>query len=427
MSTIGNGSQNWGLRSQLGATIKLLDDLETGNRDGITGNEDRAPQSVQNAFERNPLAQRTRDFASVGLSTRDEIARLDAFVQKVEDQWGQPTIAPDVAAKMNGGALYAAQKAIRLARIGRTPADVVDGFVAAKGSVDGQAIPPRDIHIQTHAPIGTPSGHTVVISPGYLETGRTFDEQVHKLNQQGHKVVVMDHQWAGQSDGKPGGIDRGFGVARDVAAVTAFAAKEARADFGDDAKVVLFGNSMGAGPGAFGAALMNDAGKIALEGDQMPKGIDLVLQAPFFGATKSVLNMMLQGGAQIPMVNRLQLPGTGLPNITNDPRAEQLGAQDMVMEDIRSQLSAFATAQPDLDAMMDLVQSGQVPSGNVHVVGNRNDTLANAEKWFEVETALANAGAGDVVLDISEGTDHVLSQSLGEQDRALDAIAKLLA
>lgn len=418
MSTI---SHAWGSRAQIGATHRLLQELQGRPKvAGVPVDGETAPR--ENAFERSPVAQRLSASASVGLSAKDEVDALAVAVAKAEAAWGQPVIAADVRARMNGGDLYAAQKTIRLLQLGRTPAEVVDGFITAKGSVAGQPIPARDLHFQTFAPIGPPSGKTVVVSPGYLETGRTFDEQVQQLNRAGHTVVVMDHQWAGQSDGRPGGIDRGFGITRDTAAMVAFAAEQAAQTFGPGAEVVVFGNSMGAGPGAFSAALLNDQGLIDLDGPAMPKGVKLVLQAPFFGATPSFTNAILQGAAHLPAVNRISLPALGLPDITDDARAEQLGAQDMVLEDVRSQLSAFKTAQADIDDVMARVARGERPLGAIVIVGNEGDTLADSRQWHALKTALGD----QVTLSLGGGTDHVLSQSLGQQGLAVAAVAHLV-
>lgn len=425
MSTISSArpSDNpWGSRAQIGATHQLLVDLQQGNADGVIGNESRPAGTTGNLFERSPVGQRLAASTSLGVSAKDEIDALATAVAGAERAWGMPVIAPDVRARMNGGDLYAAQKAIRLLQLGRTPADVVDGFITAKGSVAGQAIAPRDLHFQTFAPIGPPSGTTVVVSPGYLETGRTFDEQVQQLNRAGHTVVVMDHQWAGQSDGRPGGIDRGFGITRDTAAMAAFAAAQAEQTFGTGAEVVVFGNSMGAGPGAFSAALLNDQGLIDLDGPAMPKGVKLVLQAPFFGATPSLTNAILQGAANLPVVNRISLPALGLPDITDDARAEQLGARDMVLEDVRSQLSAFKTAQGDIDDVMARVRRGERPLGQIVIVGNEGDTLADSRQWHALKKELGD----QVTLHLGSGSDHVVSQSLAQQGLAVAAVATLL-
>lgn len=129
----------------------------------------------------------------------------------------------------------------------------------------------------------------IVLSPGFQETWRNFVDQIDALDAAGHDMVAMDDQRAGETDGQPGGLDRGFGVARDVAAVTARAAGIAKEKCGDGGQVLLYGNSMGAGPGVLGAVLMNDAGAVKLEGEPMPRGLS-VLQSPFLGATPSPSN-----------------------------------------------------------------------------------------------------------------------------------------
>src|SRR5690606_32433287 len=185
----------------------------------------------------------------------------------------------------------------------------LEGYVRAAGSVDGQAIEPRDVFWQRWAPTAPASGKVVVISPGFQETGRNFLEQVQLLNAQGHEVVVMDHQWAGYSRGERGAIDRGYGVARDVAAVAAFAQTlvDAREGGGE---VVLFGNSMGAGPGVLGALALNDSGRRELEGPQMPKGLNAVLQAPFLSLKRSVVNRGLEALSGVPVLNEVALPSS---------------------------------------------------------------------------------------------------------------------
>ena len=47
-----------------------------------------------------------------------------------------------------------------------------------------------------------------MLSPGFQETGRNFYEQIQLLNQQGHDVLVMDHQWAGYTSGEKGTLDK---------------------------------------------------------------------------------------------------------------------------------------------------------------------------------------------------------------------------
>src|SRR5438270_201561 len=81
-----------------------------------------------------------------------------------------------------------------------------------------------------------------------------------QLNRRGVDVILMDQQWAGYTKGgSPGGIDRAFGISRDVAAVTAFAAQVAERDYRNHPgrQVVVTGVSMGGGPGVVGALALN--------------------------------------------------------------------------------------------------------------------------------------------------------------------------
>jgi alpha-beta hydrolase superfamily lysophospholipase len=159
-------------------------------------------------------------------------------------------------------------------------------FVNASGSVNGENIPTREIFCQRFKPISSPNGKIVVISPGFLESGRNFYEQADILNKKGYDVIIMDHQWAGYTKGgKPGLADRGFGVTRDTASVTAYAQTILEKEYSSYSKkeVLIIGNSMGAGPGALGATTLNDNNKIKLNGPKMPIGVNIILQSPFFG------------------------------------------------------------------------------------------------------------------------------------------------
>jgi pimeloyl-ACP methyl ester carboxylesterase len=410
----------WGTRAQLGATMKELADLK-GNKDGIWGNETEKKGSTGNVFERNPGALAVKNAFSTGISTKDEIQQLADYVSSVEAKAGRPVLSPGVDKELKSPGLFAAQKSIALERIGRDPTTITDKFIDAKGSVDGERISDRRVFTQHFPPTGTPTGNVVVVSPGFLETGRTFYEQIDALNKAGHDVVVMDHQWAGQSQGSPGGIDRGFGIARDTAAVTAYAAELQREKYGDKAgSVAILGNSMGAGPGAFGAALLNDAGKIQLDGPEMPKGVDLVLQAPFFGATDSVINDVLGGAAKLPFLNKLQAPALGLPDLTDDTVAEHKVSQGQVLEDVRGQFSAFRSSDADLKRLQKLVDDGARPQGKVILVQTAGDTLADPVRAQKVADQI---GAEKRILS---GDNHVLSLSPSEQGAAVDAVNDIL-
>lgn len=418
-------------RSQLGALVKELRDVQ-GNRDGIWENEDKAAGSLGNRnavrdfFDGNPLAQRTGSALSVGLSRTDEMTELRSFRSKAEKNWKMPVADDAVLAQMNNAEFFALQKSLALVKMGRAPNEVTEKFVMAKGSVDGEEIPARNLFTQRflRRDDSPKQNSVVVVAPGFLETGRTFYEQIDKLNRQGHDVVVMDQQWAGHSDGKPGGIDRGFGISRDVAAVTADAAQWAKSRYGNDAKVTIFGNSMGGGPGALGAATMNDGGRLQLDGPQMPHGVDIVLQAPFLGATPSLLNGTLNAAARLPLLNRIQMPALGLPDLTDDPTAERKVAQGMVLDDIRGQLSAFRTALPDIATLKNNIAAGMIPQGRISIVHSDRDTLADYEQTRWLVAQLQSQGK-HVDLTTNNSTDHVLSQDANAQNLALDAINRL--
>lgn len=416
---------SWGTRSQIGGTVAELKDV-LGNQDGLWHNEARAAGTAGDVLDRNPLASKLARFAGVGASVDDEMKLLAAFTAEREATWGRKVTELDVGA-LRGGELFAAQKAIALTRYGRTPNDVTEGFVKASGSVAGEAIAPREVFWQRWKPTAAPSGKVVVVSPGFQETGRNFYEQIAKLNALGHDVIVMDHQWAGQTrGGSAGGLDRGFGVARDVAAVAAFAEEVRRADHGDKAgsEVVLFGNSMGAGPGVLGALTLNDQGLIDLgDGARMPKGLKAVLQAPFLAATDNVVNDVLAFASGLPFVNRLKAPSLGVPVLTTDAVGAEKGAQAAVLEDVRAQTQAMGAAGEDLEKILALIAEGRGPSGKLFVVHGDDDPLASPEKarW------LAGALGEQVTLRMIDSDNHVLALNPGEQDLAVEGLEGLLS
>jgi alpha-beta hydrolase superfamily lysophospholipase len=386
---------SWGSRSQIEATIKELD--------GVSGKA--PPSSIWDFLSRNPLTSKVADFFEPGLSTSDETKKLSDFVASKEKEWGAP-VSDLPAGAIKNQDLFEAQKAIALARYGRSPADVTEGFVDARGSVDGQPIAARKIFWQRWKPIGKPSGRLVVISPGFQETGRNFYQQIQLLNKEGDDVIVMDQQWAGYSEGTPGALDRGFGVARDVAAVAAFAHEAAPSE-----KLVLFGNSMGAGPGVLGAATLNDHGKIQLDGPAMPTGVPIVLQAPYLKTTDSLLNDGLEGMAHVPFVNGLELPSMGLPVLTHDKTAAATAANEAVAEDVRAESKTLLSANADIATITGMIKNGQGPTGPVYVLAEKGDPLADPSASEAVVRELGSKAK----MDLLDGDDHVLEESPSEQ------------
>ena len=361
-----------------------------------------------------------KGFFAVGLSKNDEETRLGDFLAAVQKELGPVTTAekPAWISQPNWNA-HVVDKAISLVRLGRVPGDVVDGFVKASGKIDGHAIATRDVFTQTWAPIGKPSGQTIVVSPGFLETGRNYSEQIQLLNKQGHEVVVMDHQWSGlsgsaQHGGAKGHIDRGFGIARDVAAVVAHVAGEGK-------HVRLAGTSMGAGAGVLGAVLMNDADKVQLQGPAMPKGIHVVLQGPFFARTPNLVNETLALAGKIPGVNQLPLPATGMPVLSGDQATLRLIAQHASTEHLTGAAQAFHASDEDLLTMKRMLDSGARTLGRIEVVHSTKDTLAKYEATLEWMKVLGDKAH----LQTIDSTNHVYEENPQQMGLVLEALARL--
>lgn len=414
----------WGARAALGGTFQALEDLR-GNRDGLWGNEDKVAGTTGGLFATQPFLLRQKSVAQVGLRTADEVRELQAFRAEVEKTWGTPTVASDVLAKLKNPELYAAQKAITLSRLERHPNEVTEHFVRAAGSIDGKAIEARDVFTQLWEAKGVPSGRVVVLSPGFQETWRNFVDVIQDLNAAGHDVLVMEHQWASEAknSGKAGGLDRGFGAARDVAAVTAYAAELAKERHGVNGAVILAGNSMGGGPGAFGAAIANAADLIELEGPPMPKGIGLALFDPFLGATPNKTNELLALASRVPIANDLAVPTPGVPDLTDDPVAEQLGAQDAVMGDVRARLSTMTKALPDIERMMLLAEQFGYRLGPTKIVHASGDPLADPAKAERLAELLGD----QTELRWVDSEDHVLQQSPTQRANLVQAVNDLAA
>jgi hypothetical protein len=410
----------WGNRSQLGFAVQALKDLE-GNRDRMILNEDRAPGVAKIGSNQNPLALRIKLSNALGFSPRDEVALLQRYREYVEEKFGEVVIAPEVQAQLKHGELYAALKAIDLVALGRRPNEVRDGFLSAKGSVDGVEIAPRKLHYQHFAPIGEAKGQVVVVSPGFLESGVSFYELTQALNKEGYDVVLGDHQWAGQSEGKAGGIDRGLGVARDAAAFGAYGARLAKELYGDRGQVLLFGNSMGAGPGVTMALSYADHGRLKLEGDELPKGLPYVVTGAFYGPSDNAANRILGFLGEVPAINRMPLPAFGQPVLTKSPIGGHLGAQSAVRIDARAQGQANAAALPDLERFFGELAKGLRPLGAGAMLHSAQDSLA--------DPGLANKVAGHFGIELQSlaGSDHVIQQSPAAIPKIVQAIEETFA
>lgn len=406
--------ESFGSRARVATLLGLVHDAQ-GNRDGIIGNEDRPARALDGRTPpANPVAFAATRALSVGWSKRDEERKLTAFLTSVEQRMGAVTDLdrPRHVASADWAAFRLA-KAATLVRFDRTPTDVRDSIVRASGDVDGQPIADRDLftqHIAARPPL---RGTTVVMAPGFLETGRSYLEQAMLLSDAGYDVVVFDQQWAGLSQGDRGGIDRGFGVARDVAAVAADAAAKTPSN-----RVVLIGTSMGGGPGAYGAVHMNADGRIHLAGPEMPRDVGVVLCSPYFATTRSLVNDALSANGRIPGLRKIALPALGLPILSTDPVTLKKIAAHATSERISGQASAFHAPTADLAAMYEELEAGRGPNNPICIVQGTGDTLADYPTTQRWEALMPNARLMDVA-----SRNHVMEENPKEQALVLEALA----
>ena len=302
-------------------------------------------------------------------SSLDDIGELLDLRRKCERDWGAPVSEIDLQ-RLRGGELFAVHKALVLARLGRHPSEVTEGFVTGSGRVGDVRIEPRDIFWQRFKPRGAPNGRVVVLSPRYGETGRDYADAIDAMARQGFDVFVMDHQWAGHTTRNPSGVDSGYGIARDVAAVGAFAYSTMERDYASFPKrnLMLVGKALGASAGAFGAALLNDQGLLKLDGREMPRGVDVVMVSPWFGPTSSFQNRLRSVVSRVPFLRRLSIQyneSTGLH--LDSPRA------------MRKLLGALGHAQKDLRSMLKLVETGNMLHGRSYIIHNARDPVASPD------------------------------------------------
>lgn len=411
----------WGKPSQISGTVYELADLK-GNHDRLWNDEKGEAGKTGGFLSQNPLALKGQAALVSNVDLEGQREALERFRLGQEAKWGQPVTQLDVT-QLKDGELFAVQKAIALTRMDRSPADVTEGFIHAAGKVNGHEIAPRDLFWQRFKPVGQPSGKMVVMFPGFLQSGRNFYEQVEKLNREGHDVLVMDQQWAGQTKGgKDGGVDRGYGVSRDVAAMTAYAQKQLQADYGDNPhqELILMGTSLGGGPGVVGALTMNENNLLQLEGDPMPKGVKAILQGPFLGPTDTINNAVFSAASKIPLVNQIPLPSMGLPVLTTDDKAAQKIAQGAVMEDLQARLQAMTAVNQDVDEVLKLVAEGKGPKSPIMIIQSKDDPLASSKKSQWLADHLPQAS-----IQLLDRGDHVLEQQEDEQKYALEALKTL--
>jgi hypothetical protein len=410
------GTPGWGARSQVGQLVRDLDKTNAAavKRPGL--------------LRRQPLVQKLVSFAKPGLSVKDDVVRLERFVSDAEQKFGEP-ISKLHSPLLADGRRMRAEKAMALIRYRRTPSDVTEELVHTSAKVEGVSIADRQIFVQRWRPIGKPSGKVFVIAPGFLETGRNYYEQAQILNQQGHEVVIMDQQWAGYTAdakrGAPvkGGIDRGFGIARDVAEAAAYGNAILEREYGHHPgkQLVLVGTSMGGGPGVLGALALYDAGKIDLgPGRSIPADRGWILQDAFLGRTAGVLNNTLDFLGRIPGVRNLPLPAIGAPRLNSHAWVNAKLADHAVAEDMRGRPQAFRAALADILTIRKMV-AAHPPKGRGYVIHTQGDYLANTKIVVDAVAAMQQQ-TDAVKLDLLPGRDHVVEETPGEQRRILDGV-----
>lgn len=322
-------------------------------------------------------------------------SRLSAFRAECEGEWGE-SVTEVEPGLLRHGSLFAVRKAIALKELGRTPGDVSEGFITASGAVDGNRIEPREIFYQRFRPKGPPLNRMLVVSPPFSVTGRNYFRAASRLSDMGFDVLLMDHQWAGQSGGRQGALDRGFGVARDVAAVAEFAHRTVVREYPGvpNAGVTLIGKNLGGSAGVLGAMLYNDLGLLRLDGRPMPRGLDAVLVSPWFGQEKSLRNRLRKFASEVPIINQLAVPGESPGVRLDSPR------------DLKSRFRAMKCALPDITQVTERIAAGQTSAGRIYVIHSASHPYINPDQSAWLVSRYAERGTLRMV-----DTRHIASRS----------------
>ena len=397
-------------RTEVGATVRLTRDPHAFDKTETT------------VLDRSLLAEHARSWVAAGIlgGGRKELA---SYVEAREAQWGEPVSRLDdheLAKSRVDPLVFRAQKAASLERFGRSHSDVTEGFLdVPETTVQGKAgaadftIAARRVFYQRWKPTPgvAPSGRVDFISPGFKENGRNYHEQANAMNQQGDDVIVIDHQWAGYTSGKPGGVDRGFGVARDVAAGATLAEGIAKSTYGARGQVVLTGVSMGAGLGIAGALLLGDRMQVDLRGTaegvdlasaKFPKTAPVILEDPYLGTTSSLLNGALTAAGHVPLVKNIPLPDMGLPIITHNPIVLAKNVKHSILGGTRERAQAMTAVKPDLAEIN--ASAGRI-ANHIVVLHTEHDTLAS----YPVAKTFAEALPHGALVTLP-GNEHVTEE-----------------
>lgn len=418
------------------AAVKQAD----GNQNGVLFDEgERGPPK----WARNVVVQYGQAAASVGLSRRDEEVLITDLLGALETKWGAPVTDLPLDAIPKRGVEMAIRKASMLVRMGLEPHRVEDFVLDVSGRLGASRARDQRIFGQHfRADPEAASGKVVVLTPGFQETGRSFEKQVGEMLGRGYDVVTFDAPWAGHSDGAEGTFDSIEALGRNVNAVCAYAESRRLALHGgrDDSELVLMGNSMG-GLAALCAKAMSDAGEAKLDrvqvkadaGDvravptRMPGGVKLLLQAPFLGLSDGLLNDALAFVGKLPAINRIGLPSNGVaPKITSDRHVALVNAQATLLEHLQARPEAMAKGIDGGKRVKAFVQA-QGLEGDVAIYHQRGDTLANHDDSAALARTLRERPGGHVELVSAPGVDHVVQNDPDVYRDPIDLLDRLAA
>ncbi|HSI03091.1 MAG TPA: hypothetical protein VLC93_01370, partial [Myxococcota bacterium] len=166
---------------------------------------------------------------------------------------------------------------------------------------------------------------------------------------------------------------------------------------------------------------LNDTGKMKLEGRQMPVGVDAVLQAPYLGTTKSLLNATLRLASRIPFIKNLPLPAMGIPRFVFGTVPTLKTSQDAVLENAHACLSAITGADDHVGAATAEMKAAGKVLGRIVVIHGRQDPLAS----FQASKALVSALGESARLVTLDTKQHVFEHDSQFQSLAIDALHEL--
>jgi pimeloyl-ACP methyl ester carboxylesterase len=421
LASVAHGAvPGYGKRSQVGQLIRAVDQQKSG----------KTPRPT--VLRRQPLVQKLVAFLRPGLTTKDDVKKLEGFLTEAKAQLGGGEISTLEHPALEDGQRMRVEKALALLKYDRRPAEVTETFIRTTAKVEGfPELEQRDLFVQRWRPIGKPSGKVYVMAPGFLQSGRNFYEQVQLLNKAGHDVVVMDQQWAGYTASVKRGvvkgeIDSGYGIARDVADLAAYGNAIVETEYGQHAgkQLVLVGTSMGGGPGVLGALKLYDEGAITLpEGKSIPRDRGWIIQGGFLGRNKTLINNTLDFLGRVPGVRRLPLPAMGVPLLNDDPATNVKLAAHAAAEDLRGRPQAFRAAVPLISDLLARIAKSGAPAGRGFIIHAQKDHLADARTMVRTVARMQATAQTRVGLKFIGGKDHVIEETPSEARYILEAAA----